>query len=589
MTAEAWITLAVVLVVIASLVREVAPASGILIGGVVALVLTGVLEPAQAFGGFANPATITIATLFVVARAVRGSGLLNSVIPRQLDAARSEAGALARLVTPVAAVSGFVNNTPVVATLAPLIRDWADDRGRSPSRYLMPLSFAAILGGMTTTIGTSTTLVVSGLVEQRLGAGFGLFEVTAVGLPVAVVGVALLILLAPRLVPDRVGPTQQVAAHAREYTFRMRVEPGGQTDGQTVEEAGLRNLAGVFLARLDRPGRAPEPARPDEVLRGGDVLTFVGRVEQVRDLQSLPGLTSTEEEHVDLLGGVDGHRFYEVVVGAESPLAGRSLKEAGFRGRYGGAVMAIHRAGRRVDRKLGEVRLQVGDALLLLADPQFSRRWGDTHDFLLTAELGDRHRPRPRRPRLVAAAVLGMLVAAGSGLVPILHAALGAVVVLLLGRVLSVTQARDAVDLDVILIVAGALGLGAAVQISGLAATVGDALTDVASTAGGAVPLVVLLAGTLLLTELVTNTAAAALMVPVAFEVAAGVGGDPRGFAVGVAVVASASFLTPVGYQTNTMVYGLGGYRYTDYWRMGLPLTVAALTVAVTAVALLWG
>ncbi|HEX9888921.1 MAG TPA: SLC13 family permease [Nitriliruptorales bacterium] len=585
---EAWLTLAVVAVVVGLLVGELVSPVAAIIGAVVSLLLLGVLDAELAFAGFSNRATITIAALYVVARAVRATGAVDLLLARVLGPGDGDRRVLARLVAPVSATSAFLNNTPLVATLAPMIRSWAAARSRPPSRYLMPLSFAAILGGLVTTIGTSTTLVVSGLVTDRGLEPFGLFEVTPVGLPAAILGGLAIVLLAPRLLPDRESPAGDVALMGREYTFRLRVAAFGPMDGAAVVAAGLRNLEGVFLSRVDRGGQEIAPVAPDHLLLGGDVLTFVGQVDHVRDLERMAGLESPELEHVERVGADGGHRYYEVVVGATSPLAGQTLKETGFRERYDAAVVAIHRAGERVDAKLGQVQLHVGDVLLVLSDPGFGARWREQRDFLLISEVGARREADPVRSRVVALIVGVMVVLAGAGVVPILHAALGAVVALLVTRVMTVGQARDAVDLDVVLIVAGALGLGNAVETSGLAGVVADGIQSVGGSSGGFAALATVLVGTLVLTELISNTAAAALMVPIALDVADRVGADPRGFAVGVAMMASASFLTPVGYQTNTMVYGLGGYRYLDYWRLGLPITISVLGTTLVAVPIIW-
>lgn len=588
MTADGWVTLAVLAVVLVLLVREFVPPVGAVLGGVIALLLTGVLDPAQAFAGFSSPATITIAALFVLARAARTTGALQRALGRVLGDGHGDRRVLARLVAPVVGLSAVVNNTPIVATLAPMVRSWAEAHERPASRFLMPLSFAAILGGTLTAIGTSTTLVVSGQLEQHGLAPFAFFEITPVGLPTALVGGALLVFGARHLLPDRRGPSDDLTGPDRRYPVRMRVVSFGPVDGRSVADAGLRNLAGVFLAQVERTAGRLAPVAPDDVLLGGDVLTFVGEVDQVRDLNGIDGLESAEDDAVTVERANDGHRYYEAVVGPTSPVAGRTLKEIGFRGRYDAAVLGVHRAGERVEGKLGSVRLHAGDVLLVLADAGFGDRWRDARDFLLLGALDPRPPVHPRNAWIVPATLVAVVATAGTGVLPILHAALAAVAVLVVSRVLTVGQARDAVDLDVVLIVAGSLGLGAAVEVSGLASRAADVALSMGSAAGATGALAVVLLATIVLTEVITNTAAAALMVPVALDVAARVGADPRGFAVGVAVAASASFLTPVGYQTNTMVYGVGGYRYTDFWRLGLPITVAVYAVTLTTVRLLW-
>ena len=374
LTWEAALTLLVVALMVAAMARDwVAPAVAVL-GADIVLLVAGVIDAPAAFSGFSNPAPITVAALFVVARAVEKTGALRPLITGALGA-RGGGGRwrLLRLLGPTAASSAFLNNTPIVAMLAPTVADWAEKRGESASRYLMPLSFATILGGTLTVIGTSTNLVVSGLLETHGQAPIGMFEISAVGLPVAVLGIAIIVALAPRVLPDRRAARRQFAENAREYVVHQVVAPGGPLDGKTVEEAGLRHLQGVFLAEVEREGRVIAPPGPTTVLQGRDRLTFAGRVDLVRDLQAMRGLVSEESKHTDGLDGIE-HTFFEAVVGGSSSLVGTTLKEASFRARFQAAVMAIHRSGERVRAKLGEVKLKEGDTLLLLSDPGFADR-----------------------------------------------------------------------------------------------------------------------------------------------------------------------------------------------------------------------
>jgi di/tricarboxylate transporter len=581
------VALAVMVTIVVVLARELYAPAPTMLGGLVVLVVTGVVTPDEAFVGFSSSATLTIAGLFVVARALQVHGGLAGVLARLLGGTARDRVILGRLVAPVLASSAVIANTPLVATLGPIVRTWAERHGRPASTYLMPLSFAAILGGVITTIGTSTTLVVSGLVDRAGLGAFGFFEILPLGLPVALVGGVLLVVLAPRVLPDRRSSYAQVASHERDYTFRLQVEPGGPLDGRSVTDSGLRNLEQVYLAGLRRRDLELTPLSPATVLRAGDVLTFVGRVDQVVGLSNRDGLVHADETQATLLEG-DGHLLVEAVVGVNSPLANRTPKEVAFRGRYGAAIVAIHRQGQRVDAKLGEVRLQPGDALLLMADGDFEERWRPTRDFAIVVPHEDTDAaPSPKR-WLVGGTTLAMIVAAALG-VPILTAVLAACLVLVGTRAIRFWDARGSLDLDVLLIVASAIGLGGAIETSGLAGQVADLIEVVAVEGGAVVALLAVLVGTLVLTELVTNVAAAALMVPIAIEVASRVDADPRGWALGVAVMASSSFLTPIGYQTNTIVYGLGGYRFSDYWRLGLPLTLLVLGTAVVLVPVIWG
>ena len=399
------------------------------------------------------------------------------------------------------------------------------------------------------------------------------FELGRVGLPIAILGVITLVALAPRLLADARSPGAGLAEGERDFSLDMVVTRAGPLDGVNVKEAGLRHLTGVFLASVDRGDSVVAPARPNTVLRGGDSLRFVGRVDQVLDLQSMKGLEHSSRDFIQELSG-PGVRYFIVAIGYDSPLVGLSLRDSGFRSRYQAAVVAVHRAGVRLDLKLGDIVLRPGDALILLTDPEFGRRWRNRADFLVVSELDDEIEPvAPGRGRTLVVAA-AMIVAAATGFLPILHGALAAALLMMVMRVLTPEEARQALDLDVLGVIAAAFGLATAVEVSGLAAIISDGLIGSLGTFGEIGVLSGVILATVALTELVTNNAAALLMFPIAISSAGAAGMDPRGMAVAVAIAASASFLTPLGYQTNTMVYGPGGYRLADYLKVGAPITV---------------
>jgi di/tricarboxylate transporter len=579
-SAEALITLGVLALTLVLLTGDrVAPALAVL-GADVALMVLGVLEPQDALAGFSNPAPFAVAGLYVVARAVEKTGALQPLLRSALAGVSSPRRALVRLVLPVATSSAFLNNTPIVAMIAPQVAAWAKRTGQSASRYLMPLSFAAILGGVVTAIGTSTNLVVSGLMQAHGMPAMGIFEITRVGLPVALLGLVFVVLAAPRLLPRRNEAFDELHERSREFVVDMEVVAGGALDGIEVERGGLRNLQGVFLAEVRRVTENISPARPSTVLLGGDHLVFVGRADQVLDLQNNPGLRSAQHEHAEPFHQA-GHTYFEAVVGPGSSLVGKTLKDVEFRRSYQAAVMGIHRAGEAVRAKLGGVPLRAGDTLLLLADEGFRERWRDRPDFLLIAHFGGMAPTSTRQAWIVGAVLLGVVGANVLGLLPILHGALLGAISLVAFRVLTPGEARQAVDLDVVLLIAAAFGLGRALEVTGLAEAAAGGIFTVFEGLGAVGVLLGIVLATLVLTELITNNAAAVLIFPIAMAASQGYGLDPRAVAIAVAVAASSSFLTPIGYQTNTMVYGPGGYRFWDYARLGLPLTLLVVAVLV--------
>jgi di/tricarboxylate transporter len=583
---QAWLTLAVVIAMFIAMVRGLAHPAVAILSAVIVLLIAGVIDAKQAFSGFSNAAPITVAALYVLARAVEDTGILRPLVAAALGEGRGERMSLLRLCFPSAAASAFLNNTPIVAMLMQPVSEWAEARNISPSRFLMPLSFGVILGGVVTTIGTSTNLVVSGLLENAGQAPLGLFEITHVGLPMALVGIVLVAITAPLLLPVRSTPRRDLRSAERDFVVRMVIDPAGPIAGKTVEAAGLRHLEGVFLVEIERGGDPIAPVAPTTVLHAGDNLLFVGQARLILDLRNRAGLVSAETPHLDELETPE-HRFFEAVVGANSPLLGNTPKQVGFRGRYQAAIVGVHREGQPVVAKLGEVRLRLGDTLLLLADSSFRERWRDRPDFLVITPLdGDAAPPPIARGKAlwVAAIGVGVVVLAGSGLLPILQASLIGAVLLVATGTISARTARDSVEIDVLVVIAASFGLGAAIERSGLAASLGRAIVELASGLGWRFVLLGIVTATVVLTEFISNNAAAALMFPIAMATASQVGADPRAFAIAVAISASNSFLTPIGYQTNTMVYGPGGYRFSDYLRLGAPLTIASvLTVLFTA------
>lgn len=576
MTPDAWLTALVIVLILVGLVAGVASPSILAFSGVVVLLLLDIIDSSQALSGFANPAPFTVGALFVVARAISKTGAIRPFTRSLMGDSGDTRRPMLRMLFPVTAASAFMNNIPLVAMMIPEIVSWAKKRGSDASRFLLPLSYGAIFGGILTLIGTSTNLVVAGQMEDFGLEPFGFFELGRVGLPIAVIGVVILVALSPKALRGVTSPGTSFPEDARDFSIDMAVEPGGPLDGRTVEEAGLRHLTGVFLASVDRGDSIVAPARPNTVLRGGDRVRFVGRVDQVLDLQAIKGLDHADKESISELT-VPGASYFTAAIGHDSPLVGRSLKESEFRSRYQAAVMAIHRAGVRLDAKLGEIPLRAGDALVLLTDPEFRRRWQNRADFLVISALDDEVEPvAPGRWRTLA--VLGaMIVVAALGILPILHAALTAALLMIVLKVLTPNEARQALDLDVLGVIAAAFGLATAVEVSGLAAAVSGGLVSTVGTFGEIGVLLGVVLATVALTELVTNNAAALLMFPIALSSAGAAGIDPRGMAVAVAIAASASFLTPLGYQTNTMVYGPGGYRVTDYVKVGTPITILAI------------
>lgn len=581
MSVEAWLTLATLVILVVVLAREmVQPAFAILFTAIF-LMLVGIIDPDQAFAGFSNEAPIVVAALLVFARAAEVSGLLQPIIDRLVGPGPAPRSILARITFPLTLGSAFLNNTTLVAMSIPAVVDLCNRKGLSPSRFLMPISYAAVLGGVITTVGTSTNLTVSGLLTESGMEPLSLFELTPVGLPIALVGALVLVLTAPRLLKDRSAERADAGPRERDFSVSMLVQRDGPIVGRTVEQAGLRQLEGVYLVAIERDGDRIAPVSPETELHARDVLTFVGSVDQVVDLHRMRGLQSTHRRQIRQLTG-DRHAFSEAVLGDR--FSGTTLKESAFRAHYGAAVLAIHRAGHRIEGKLGELPLRMGDTLLVLAGQDFAQRYRDSADFLVIAPRSGISPTQTRRAKRVGLIGIGFVVLTGLEILPILQASLLVALLLVGTRALTLRQAREAVDLNIVVLIAAAFGLGAAVSDTGLGGAVADVLLAIFLPFGLVGALAGILLATMALTELISNNAAAIFLFPVAVATAVATGSDPRPFVIAVTLGASLSFLTPIGYQTNLMVYGIGNYRFGDFTRLGLPLNFVSIALSLTLI-----
>ncbi len=580
MSLESWVTLVAVVVMIGALVREVVPPFAAILATVIVLMLMQIITFEQAFQGFSSTAAIAVAAFYVIAAAVEKTGAMRGPMRHVLDDGTSLRRSLARLTAPVALFSAFVSNTPIVAMLISPVRTWSRRTGRPASKVLIPLSYASILGGTLTLIGTSTNLVVNSLVTGQGQEPLGMFSFAVIGGPVALTGLLVMVLLGPRLLPERGDALREDERDLREHLVTMSVVPGGPLDGRSVGEANLDHLV---ITRLDREGRQQEGADSDTVLRGADQVTFRALPEDVVHLQQKPGMENVSSQAMQSVSGMRA-TYYEAVIGQASPLAGSTVGE--MAGRYDAAVVAMRRSGEDFQVKDSR-RIEGGDTLLVLARRGFEDRWRNRTDFLLVSEIGGPPPTATRQAPIALLVVAVIVLLAAFDVLPIAEAALGGVLALVALRILTPGEALRSVDYGVVFLIAAAFGLGAAVKESGLADEIATTLTSALDPFPNFIAIAGLLALTMFLTELVSNTAAAILAFPLAIAAATDLGLDTRVMAIAVAVAASCSFITPVGYQTNTMVYGPGNYRFTDYSRLGLPMAAAVLVVATVMVLVL--
>jgi di/tricarboxylate transporter len=582
MTPEAWITLAVLAGILIALVSEAATPDLVFLGGLVALLALGVFgdDPQAAFVGFSNTGTITVAALFVVAAGLEETGALEFVSRRLLGRPRTERGALLRMMLPVSAASAFLNNTTVVAMLLPVVRDWGRKIGIAPSRLLMPLAYGATFGGLCSLIGTSTNLVVYGLLREFApDARIRFFDVSWIGVPAALAAVAYVTLASRWLLPVR-RSLETTLEDPKQYAVEMVVMDQSPIVGQTIEEAGLRSLPGLYLAEIERHGRVHAAVGPDERIDAHDRLVFVGIVESIADLQKVRGLVPAPEQVFKLEAPRPERCLVEAVVSSASALVGVSVREGRFRTIYDAAIIAVYRGGERLRAKIGDIVLEAGDTLLLETHPEFVSRHRNSRAFFLVSQVANSAPLRHERaPMALAILAVLVLVMATEWVTPIVASLVGAAA-MVASRCLSAERARRSIDGSTLLMIAASFGIGGAIESTGAAASIVAALGAFVGSDSPWVLLVVVYVVTNLATELMTNNAAAALLFPIAMSAAASAGASPVPFAIAIMVAASAAFATPIGYQTHLMVYGPGGYRFGDYTRFGLPLNLLYAAVA---------
>ncbi|MBF0161140.1 MAG: SLC13 family permease [Magnetococcales bacterium] len=584
---EAGLTITVIVVCLVLLASNRFAADTVLFGGVTLLLVSGILTPAQALAGLANEGVVTIGVLYVVVAGLQATGGMGWMADAVLGTPRSIPHAQWRMGLPILALSPFLNNTPVVAMFIPAVAIWAR-RFRLPiSQLMIPLAYMTTAAGLCTLAGSSTNLVVNGLLRDKAGLpGFSLWELLWIGLPVTATVYLYTILWGIRLLPHSAEPSA-LFANVREYTVEMVVEQGGALHGKTVEAAKLRQLPGLFLVEIQRQGEVLPAVSSQQILAGGDRLIFTGNVESVADLRNMRGLLPATDQVFKLDAPVRERAILEAVVAEASPLVGMTVRRGQFRTVYNAAILAIVRNGAKVPGKIGNIVLRAGDLLLLEAHSSFLEQQRHSRDFLLVRSVENYQPVFHRRAPVALAILLAFILLATLGGLSTLESALIAAGMMLVTGCVNSTAARRTVEWPILLVIAASIALGTAMEKTGVARFMADQLIS-ALHGGPWVTLATLYLTTALLTQMVTNNATAVLMFPIALSAANTLHLSPVPFAVVVLVAASSSFVTSIGYQTNLMVQGAGGYRFLDYVRFGWPLPILVGSVTVALVPRIW-
>ncbi|TFG59955.1 MAG: SLC13 family permease [Spirochaetales bacterium] len=576
--------------ILISLYRELFGPVLTFIMAVVVLGLTGILKPSEILSGFGNEQLVVIILLLLLGDIIRKTRVIQRVFDRIFSASLDYKGFLGRMMGLVAVFSAFMNNTPLVAVMMPYVHSWSRKNSISPSRLLIPLSYAAILGGCATLIGTSTNLIVNSMVvEQGIlpnGRGLEMFSFLPAGGAMLIIGTLFMVTLGYRLLPSKKDILEQFAVNEREYILEAQVVAGSSLIATTVEAAGFSGSKGVYLAEIVREDVSITPVQPDTALEAGDVLLFTG---------DFSAVTTMIEQHADL--SFPAARRYsrrthlevaEIVVSHNSLLIGKTARETEFTSKFDASIVAIHRNGERVSGKLGETRFRAGDVLLLYAGPDLAQRGADTQDFYFISRAKDINRFEPWKITVMLIGTAAAITLSALKLVPLVLSLLVLIIVLSFLKVAAPKDIVRGIDYKLYILIALSLALGKAMVNTGAAELIASGFISLFRPLG----LPGILFGVYLITAVlaayITNKAAVAVIFPIAMTTALELGVNPVPFVLAVSFAAAANFMTPIGYQTNLMVYGPGGYSFKDFMRVGTPLTVIYMAVTVTVLSLMY-
>jgi di/tricarboxylate transporter len=600
LTLESYIVLTVVVAMIVALAKDAMRPGLILFSGAVFFMAIGIITPTELAAGFSNKGMLTVGVLFLVSEGVRYSGILNKLaalsLPKQQ---RSMPRMLTSIMLPISALSAFLNNTPVVIIFAPVIKRWAEKLNLPPSKFLIPLSYATIFGGVCTLIGTSTNLVVDGMMQENGFKGLYMFELAQVGIFIALAGWIYLALIGHYLLPDhRKGTQNKDRLDIKEYYFNLLVTQNSKYIGEVIQKGQLSDSKNISIVGVERDGQMIYTQNERVVLQENDKLLVSGYDENIDNLLSLDGLDIITHGNIDNVIERDDLQRIEVVLAPRFPGIGSKLKEFDFYNRYKGIVLAIHRNGSSILSNLSDERLRAGDSLIILAGEEFVESWKESKIFFLISAKGEVEKPvKTYKIGWTIATVLIMVLGAtfsrylptirGNAPDMFLFASIAAVMMGIL-KIFPPKKYSRAISWDVLITIASAFAISKAMVNSGLAEQIAYTSINSVKHMGPGAMLAIIYLITMVFTEIITNNAAAAIAFPIALSAANQLGVDPKPFFIAICIAASASFSTPIGYQTNLIVQSVGNYRFRDYLRVGLPLNIIVFIISVTIIPLIW-
>jgi di/tricarboxylate transporter len=599
MTISAYIAFGVILLMIVALIREVLRPGLILFAALVVFMITDILSAEEALSGFSNKGMITVALLFLVSEGVKESGVLTRMIRLILPKKRKPIPRLLmQIMIPVSAISAFLNNTPVVIIFGPMLKKWADKLNLPSQKFLIPLSYATIFGGTCTLIGTSTNLLVHGMMLDRGMAGIGMFELAKVGLFIVFFGFIYMNLFSNQLLPGEKIPKFSFPNDTREYNFDLYLPKNSNLIGKEIEKRHLPGLNEFTVRSIIRGGKHIRISNSPFRLEADDQLIVGGSSENVGYLTQASEVKMKALENVPPDFLKKSLRQVEVVIAPRFPGIQRTLGEFDFFGHYNAVVMAVHRNGERITTDLNNLELKTGDNLMLLTTEDFTRYWGESRVFYMASERGDMDDAKDRRRRWIAMILVTLMIAGATAgqFIPVqgknqfdmFFFAAVTVVLMAMMKIFSAKKYTKPINWDVLITIACAIGISRALQNSGAADFIARSTINISKGFGPLGVLAAIFIITNVFTEIITNNAAAAITFPIAYAAAIQLGVDPRPFFITICVAASASFSTPIGYQTNLIVQSIGNYKFSDYWKIGLPLNILALIISLLVIPRFW-
>ena len=580
----AWITIVTVLTMFTVLLLTKIRADLVFLGAIAILFVTGVLDAKEAFSGFSSTSVVIIGVLFVVVAGLTHTGVLQWIVKNLLGQPDSYSKAVIRLMLPVAGLSSFLSNTTVVALFVGIVKLWSKKLGVSPSKLLIPLSYASGMGGVCTLIGTPPNLIISGLYAEKTGIAMNVLTTTIPGLFCLFIGV-LSIIAMRKLLPERKAP-ESAFESTSEYTVELLVPSDNPYIGKTINEAGLIDVKGGNLIEIVRFDEYVSTADGDEIVMGGDRLIYSGQIDEILDLKKSHGLVNADH-YVFTLSEVDSNRQLRTAyVTFGSSLIGKMIGNTNIEKDYGLVLVAVARSGKRIEKSPREVVLQAGDTLLLDCPPKMKI---DTSSLSSKLHFFDSNEvPNIGKKTLISTTIMmAMVVLSALDIIPLLQCAFLAAMAMLLFRCCNVDQAMKAINWEILMVFAGSVVLGIAIQKTGIAERLAFGILDVCGTNPIVVMTAICFVGTFI-TEFISNTAAGAMFFPIMYQAAEKLGYEPFPFLVALMISVSSSFATPIGSPTHMLVYGPGGYRFSDFMRIGLLMNIIILAANILIVNIIY-